>query len=101
MSRPPSATPIAVPNFDQQRLDVADLSSGPCRCQLLRQAFSYLDELIVGAARKRSRRRRLVGGQHAGLASALWLPLMRGTLTKPAEQPISAPPGKESFGTDW
>ncbi|KQS85454.1 hypothetical protein ASG58_18670 [Rhizobium sp. Leaf383] len=32
---------------------------------------------------------------------ALWLPLMRGTLTKPAEQPISAPPGKVSFGTDW
>jgi hypothetical protein len=29
---------------------------------------------------------------------AVWLPLMRGTLTKPAEQPISAPPGKSSFG---
>ena len=25
---------------------------------------------------------------------ALWDPLIRGTLTKPAEQPISAPPGK-------
>ena len=25
---------------------------------------------------------------------ALWLPLMRGTLTKPAAQPSSAPPGK-------
>ncbi len=34
-------------------------------------------------------------------STALWLPLMRGTLTKPAEQPIRAPPGKESFGTDW
>ncbi len=32
---------------------------------------------------------------------ALWLPLMRGTLTKPAAQPISAPPGKASLGTDW
>ena len=31
---------------------------------------------------------------------ALWLPLMRGTLMKPAAQPISAPPGKASFGTD-
>ena len=31
---------------------------------------------------------------------ALWLPLMRGTLTKPAAQPTSAPPGKISFGTD-
>ena len=31
---------------------------------------------------------------------AVWLPLIRGTLTKPAEQPISAPPGKASFGTD-
>ena len=34
------------------------------------------------------------------LLTALWLPLMRGTLTKPAEQPISAPPGKVSFGID-
>jgi hypothetical protein len=34
------------------------------------------------------------------LLIALWLPLMRGTLTKPAEQPISAPPGKVSLGTD-
>ncbi len=31
---------------------------------------------------------------------ALWLPLMRGTFTKPAAQPISAPPGNASFGTD-
>ena len=31
---------------------------------------------------------------------ALWLPLMRGRFTKPAAQPISAPPGKASFGTD-
>ena len=31
---------------------------------------------------------------------AVWLPLIRGTLTKPAEQPISAPPGNASFGTD-
>ena len=28
---------------------------------------------------------------------ALWLPLMRGTLTKPAAQPISAPPGKRQL----
>ena len=32
---------------------------------------------------------------------ALWLPLMRGTFTKPAEQPISTPPGNDSLGTDW
>ena len=31
---------------------------------------------------------------------ALWLPLMRGRFTKPAAQPISAPPGKASCGTD-
>ena len=31
---------------------------------------------------------------------ALWLPLMRGTLTMPAEQPSSAPPGKVSLGID-
>jgi hypothetical protein len=32
---------------------------------------------------------------------AVWLPLIRGTFTKPAEQPISAPPGKASFGMAW
>ena len=31
---------------------------------------------------------------------ALWLPLIRGTLTMPAAQPSSAPPGKVSFGID-
>src|SRR6266851_2015102 len=31
---------------------------------------------------------------------ALWLPLMRGTFMNPAAQPMSAPPGKASFGTD-
>jgi hypothetical protein len=33
--------------------------------------------------------------------SALWLPLMRGTFTKPALSPTSTPPGKLSLGTDW
>ena len=28
---------------------------------------------------------------------AVWLPLIRGTFTKPAEQPISAPPGKDEL----
>jgi hypothetical protein len=31
---------------------------------------------------------------------ALWLPLIRGTFTMPAEQPRSAPPGNASFGID-
>ncbi len=31
---------------------------------------------------------------------AVWLPLILGTLTKPAAQPISAPPGKSSRGID-
>ena len=31
---------------------------------------------------------------------ALWLPLIRGRLTKPAEQPIKAPPLKLSLGMD-
>ena len=31
---------------------------------------------------------------------ALWLPLMRGTLTSPAEQPSSATPGATIFGID-
>jgi hypothetical protein len=47
----------------------------------------------------------LDGGEAASAASmpvfmALWLPLMRGTFTKPAEQPIKAPPGKNSLGID-
>ena len=32
---------------------------------------------------------------------AVWVPLIRGTLTKPAEQPISAPPGNTSLGMAW
>ena len=32
---------------------------------------------------------------------ALWLPLMRGTLTKPAESPTRQPPGNDSRGTDF
>ena len=31
---------------------------------------------------------------------AVWLPLILGTLRKPAVSPISAPPGKTSFGSD-
>ena len=30
---------------------------------------------------------------------AVWLPLIRGTFTKPAEHPIRAPPGKARVGT--
>ena len=32
---------------------------------------------------------------------AVWVPLIFGTLRKPAVPPISAPPGKVSFGIDW
>jgi hypothetical protein len=31
---------------------------------------------------------------------AVWVPLIRGTLTNPAAQPTSAPPGNASLGTD-
>ncbi len=31
---------------------------------------------------------------------AVWLPLIFGTFRNPAESPISAPPGKVSFGID-
>jgi hypothetical protein len=30
----------------------------------------------------------------------VWVPLIFATFTKPAESPISAPPGKVSFGID-
>ena len=33
-------------------------------------------------------------------STALWLPLMRGTLRKPAPQPASTPPGNAIRGTD-
>jgi hypothetical protein len=32
---------------------------------------------------------------------AVWVPLILGTLRKPAEHPISAPPGKTGFGIDY
>ncbi len=32
---------------------------------------------------------------------ALWLPLIRGTFTRPTEQPSSTPPGNAAFGIDW
>jgi hypothetical protein len=32
---------------------------------------------------------------------AVWLPLIFGTLRKPAASPASTPPGKLSFGIDW
>ncbi len=31
---------------------------------------------------------------------AVWLPLIRAAFRKPASQPISAPPGNTSFGSD-
>ena len=55
-------------------------------------------ELVVRAARADRRERRLGGGMPDSMA--LCEPLMRGTFTKPAAQPSSAPPGKASFGTD-
>jgi len=35
------------------------------------------------------------------LFMALWLPLMRGTFSRPAESPSSTPPGKYICGIDW
>ena len=32
---------------------------------------------------------------------AVWVPLILGTLRKPAVQPIRAPPGKTTLGMDW
>ena len=56
-------------------------------------------ELVMRAAR-RERLARHARPRACPDSIALWLPLMRGTLTKPAAQPISAPPGNVSFGTD-
>lgn len=32
---------------------------------------------------------------------AVWVPFILGTFMKPAEHPISAPPGKTGYGIDW
>ena len=49
-----------------------------------------------------SARAAVMGGLCLGpVFMAVWLPLIFGTLTKPAVQPINAPPGKVNFGTAW
>ena len=64
--------------------------------QLLCSASGIGLEQIARAVRGHGVERRF-GGQHADFI-AVWLPLIRGTLTKPAEQPINAPPGNTSLG---
>ncbi|MCY1301236.1 hypothetical protein D9M70_508340 [compost metagenome] len=98
MSRPPSATPTAVPNFDHSGLTLRTrfrswpmaLSRQPRSISI---GSSFARPLAIAAASFSAAR--------MPDSTALWLPLMRGTLTRPAEQPISAPPGNDSFGTDW
>ena len=80
-----------------QRLDVADLLEVAADLGS-RASVLVGDQLVLRAAGGK----RIGDGSAASMpdSMALWLPLMRGTLTKPAEQPISAPPGNVSFGTD-
>ena len=58
-----------------------------------------LDHAVGLMTKHRALEDTLSRAQHYG-AMALCTPLMRGTLTKPAAQPISAPPGKLRRGTD-
>ena len=84
--------------FRPQRLGVAHVP------QILADRRGAPGRVVVGKFVMRA-----AGASAAAAASAaimpesmaLWLPLMRGTFMKPASQPISAPPGNASFGTDW
>ena len=66
--------------------------------QLSRTAASY--SISASASRPAAMAAAMDSAASMPLFIAVWLPLMRGTLTKPAEQPISTPPGKVSFGID-
>ena len=97
MSRPPSATPSDGAESRPQRLDVAhllevaaDRGGAP--------GLLVGGEFVVGPPAARAAN--ACSAASIPDSMALCEPLMRGTLTKPAAQPISAPPGKASFGTD-
>ncbi|MNE67722.1 hypothetical protein D3C80_1633440 [compost metagenome] len=98
MSRPPRPTPTSVPNFDHSGLTLRtrfrSLPISPSRHSAsISATSSWARPAAIATA--------IFSAASMPDSTALWLPLMRGTLTKPAEQPISAPPGKVSFGTDW
>src|SRR5690606_38984319 len=97
MSRPPSPMPTTVPNRDQSGLTLRTFFRS-LPMSLPRQACSY--EASSSWLRPAAIASATCSAASIPDSTALCEPLMRGTLTKPAEQPISAPPGKDSFGTD-
>ena len=98
MVTPATKVPSVLPNFSTAGSDVAHAA------QLVIDPAALVGGLVGGEFR-RWRAALTIASTAASAAImpvfiAVWLPLMRGTLTKPAEHPISAPPGKVSFGTD-
>jgi hypothetical protein len=92
MSMPASKGAAGAAEPGDHRLDVADH---------LQFAATQLDRsaVLVSGELSPLERSAEIASNAASAASmpdfiAVWLPLIRGTLTKPAEQPISAPPGK-------
>ncbi len=91
--------PIKVPNFDHSGLTLRTRQQVLADRRVAASRF-VIGEFVVGAAGS-ERAAAAAPPRACRTASRYALPLMRGTLTKPASQPISAPPGKVSFGTDW
>jgi len=86
-----------VPNFDNSGFALRTLyRSLPIAEE--RHAFSY--SASSSLARPAPSAAATYSAASMPLPIALCTPLMRGTLTKPAAQPISAPPGKLNRGTD-
>ena len=93
----------ASPDADQvaelldQRHDVADDATAPCLTQLCVERLRIGGQLVVLRAAPGSRRTR-PRRPSCPIFIAVCVPLIRGTLRKPALSPISAPPGNTSFG---
>ena len=97
MSIPAKKEPSPPPNFDTSGWAFLTFSSSAA-IQLERTALSYSDSSVFSAPAPIAAA--TASAANMPLFIAVWVPLIRGTLTKPAAQPISAPPGKASLGTD-
>ena len=91
MSKPLSATPSTVPNFDRKGLALRT-----ARSSLWTQDLSKASLYAASSSPDRPAEMAACAASAAimPLLIAAWLPLIRGTFTKPAESPRSTPPGK-------
>ena len=88
---------MMVPNFDHSGLTLRTRYRSLPTAES-RQPFSYSTSSSL--ARPAPSAAATCSAASMPVPIALCTPLMRGTLTKPAAQPISAPPAKVRRGTD-